>query len=213
MKRSRVLNFKGFHSIIDFLLENKILIILSLFLFFGIFIGVFSYKKIPFFDELCKSELENFLTDRSNMTFFKIAVSSFFELMLWVVLLFIFGGSMFGIAILPFFVFLKGSLYGNTAAILYGEFALKGIAFHTVLVLPIAASFSLMLIFAARASMNFSFSVSAFVLRGSNLFDMPLAFREYCLKFLIFTVFVLLIAFADSLLSYNLLNIFSLEIN
>lgn len=210
MRRSKILDLKGFHSVIELLAVNRLLIILSLFLLLGIILGVFLYGDFSVADEFTKSFFTDFLNERSNSGILKIILDSFFEMMLYIVIGFIFGASMPGSAVLPISILVKGYFCGSFSAHLYFEYSLKGIAFHTVLVLPIAVAFAVLLIFAIRASMRFSIMLTQSVLSDMQSVNLTLEFKGYCLKFLGFTIGTFIIAVADGLLSHNLINVFSL---
>lgn len=210
MRRSKILDLKGFHSAINFLSANKLMIVLSLFLLLGIFLGVFLYGDFSLADGLTEAYFEEFLTERSNSGILKIISDSFFEMLLCIVISFIFGTSMLGTVVLPISIFVKGYFCGYFSALLYSQYSLKGIAFHTVLVLPIAVAFSVLLVFVIRASIRFSIILIQSVLSDSRSVNLTLEFKSYCLSFLGFIIGAFVIALADGLLSYNLINVFSI---
>lgn len=210
MRRSKILDFKNFHCVTEFFIQNKLLIILALLLILGIFSGVFLHGDFSIADEYTKAYFLDFITGRSNTGLLKLIFDSFFEMMLFVAIGFIFGTSMLGSVILPICLLIKGYFYGSFSAYLYSLYSLKGIAFHTVLVLPIAVAFSVLLIFVIKASMRFSIMLTNSILSDNKSFDLPFKFKGYCLSFLGFSIGTFLIAVADGLLSHNLINILSL---
>lgn len=210
MQRSRVLNLRSFRGVIEFVLNNKMLIILTLFLLIGIFSGVFTYGDSSELNGFAESNFSRILTERQHETFTKVMFDSFFESMLYIVACFIFGASMLGLVMLPLCLSLKGFLYGQTAALLYSVYSLKGIAFHTVLVLPVAVIFAVLLIFAGRESMRFSFLLTRAALPDTPPMNLSFDFKSYCLRYLGFCFGAFFCAVVDALLSSNLLNSFSL---
>lgn len=209
MRRSRVLNFKNIHSIIEFAVYNKFLIILMLFFLSGIIAGVISFGNSELLDNFAADNFSMFIKGRTNCTFTKTMLNSFFECMLYLVVCFIFGSSMLGTVFLPTLISVKGFLYGQTAALLYSVYSLKGIAFHTLIILPVAVIFSVILIFFARDSMRFSVLIVRNVL-GNNSADISLDFKSYSVKFFIYSLSSFFCAVIDSLLSFKLIESFKL---
>ena len=209
MRRSRVFNFRGLHKFLEFVVYNKMLIILSLFFLTGLIIGVFYYGSSNAIDSFIKENFSFFLNERESYKFAKILFDSFFGYMLYLVIGFILGASMLGSIFLPFILSFKGILYGLTAAMLYTEYSLKGIAFYTLLILPSAVIFSVLLIFATGESMRFSLLlVRSSLIKSSN--DLSFDFKSFCIKYLSFVLGVFVCALVDTFLSVKLINSFSL---
>lgn len=209
MRRSRVFNFRGLHKFLEFVVYNKMLIILSLFFLTGLIIGVFYYGNSKTVDAFIKENFSVFLNERASYKFAKILLDCFFGYMLYLVFGFVLGASMLGSIFLPLFLSFKGILYGLTAALLYSEYSLKGIAFYTLLILPSAVIFSVLLIFAVSESMRFSLLLVRSSLVKSNN-DLSFDFKNFCIKYLSFVLGVFLCALVDSFLSLKLINSFSL---
>lgn len=210
MQRSRVLRLYNVHSLLEFVIHNKFLIIFTLFFLTGIFIGVFTFGSSEPFISFAENNFALYISERTEQTFAKIMLDSFFENMLYLVVCFILGSSMLGTLFLPLFLAFKGFLYGQTAALMYSVYSLKGIAFHTLLILPVAVIFSVLLIFAARESMRFSVLLVRVSSGNNTAGDIAFDFKNFCIKYLIFSVIAFLCAVMDSLLSFKLINSFSL---
>ena len=200
MQRGKVLNLSRL-KFTGFLLENKILIIcLSLFLI-GIIFGVSAvsdYKKIT---DLAKNVVTEFVEYRTNYTFLKIFLNSFFRSVMVLLLFLILGTSMFGVVTVPLTVALLGVFYGSITSYLYSEFALKGIAFNAVIFLPASIVFIIVLLLACRESVNFSLKISGLTISKTVSYNFSNDFKRFLIMFLVFVCFSLISALIDATIS------------
>ena len=206
MQLGRVVNLRGYNKIFSFLKENNILLILVFFYLFGLGFGIFSLKSFEGYRTFSEEGLNSFITLRSCDEFFKIAVGSFLNSFSYIVLVFIFGSCIFGVVVLPFVVFSSGLNYGSMIALLYSQYALKGIAFNAVVVLPSAALFVAVLILAARQAVGFSLKVASLTFPRTSPANLSCDFKYYFLVFLKYSLAVLLSALLDAFISCNFLN-------
>ncbi len=210
MHYGTVLKLRGYKSFFSFLQNNYWLLISATFFVVGLAFGVFSFGKYTLVLEWSKDFISEFIVLRSSSSFLKVVVDSFLSSMLFIVLIFICGTSLFGLGLVPVFVTVRGFLYGSVTALLYSEYSLKGIAFHAVLVMPSAVFFIIALIIAAVESIRFSFVFSRLTLPNSMPVNLSVNFKRYCYKYLLLCILILLSAVADALISCNFLSKFSL---
>ena len=210
MRKGTVLSLKSCNKILDFLIKNHILIILTICFVSGLIAGIFTLHKYDTIENWNISFLESFITSRSEKSFLNIAVNSFFGSMLFIMLCFVCGSSVLGAILVPLNVIMRGFLYGGTAALLYSEYLLKGIAFHTVLILPSAIVFLFGFLFAAREAFNFSLMLTQLTFPQSMPMNISFQFRSYCIKFLLISVIIVFSAVVDAVLCGNFITVFSL---
>lgn len=206
MQLGRVVNLKGYSKILSFIKENNILIILLFFFFFGFGFGIFSLNHFDGYITYSQTRLNDFISLRSCEDFFKIFFGSFLNNFSYIILLFIFGTCIFGVAALPFVVFSNGLAYGSMIALLYSQYALKGIAYNAVAVLPPAALFVAVLILAAREAINFSLKTASLTFPRTAPKNLCCDFKYYFILFLKFTIAVLFSALLDAFISCNFLS-------
>jgi len=210
MQIGKVINLKDFNKFFLFFRENRIIIFLLSIFIFGFGFGIFSCNRFEEFKTFSKECLDNFIFIRSDLDFLKIAVNSFFSSFTYIVLIFVFGASITGVAILPFIILYNGFTYGALISILYNEYALKGIAFNAVMVLPSAAIFVTAIILASRESFCFSLKIAHLTLPKTNPANLFYDFKNYCGRYLIICLIVIFSALLDAFVSCNFSVNFSL---
>ena len=202
MQFGRVISFKNFCLFFSSLKKNLVLIIFALLFIIGFFIGTFSYKGNNTIASVYKDMLETFVNLRHEGTFLKIASNSFLGNFTHLVLMFFFGTSVLGIAVLPFISMFCGIYYGGIFAALYSVYALKGIAYSMVFVLPCAVIFSAVLMQSAKESVAFSLKTARLTFSRSMPYSLYFDFKNYCGRYIFFTVILLVIAIIESILTY-----------
>lgn len=211
MRKGRVLSLKNFNQIIEFVVKNRVLLILSIFFITGFIISVFVSGKYDLFKNWNIALLNDFIDDRSDKTFLSIATKSFFNSMLFILLGFACGSSVLGSVFIPVIVLFKSFLFGGMAAILYADYSLKGIAFYTVLILPSAIIFVFGFLYAMCEAFNFSLMLTRLTLPQTMPINISFQFRTFSFKYLIVTFIIVFSALADALLCGNFLMVFNLD--
>lgn len=210
MKKGKVLSFKGCNRLVGFIIENNLLIILSLFFIAGLCFGVFTFDKYDFLKEFSGGYIEDFINSRTDYSFLHITFSSFFDSLLFVLVVFAFGASLLGIVFVPLAVCFKGYIFGCIAALLYSEYALKGVAFHAVIILPASIVFLIAFILCALESVRFSLILAKLTFPTCVPQNLSYVFKNYCSRYLLYCLIILFSALIDALISTNFLNRFSL---
>ncbi len=210
MRVGTVVNLRSYNKIFEFFIRNKELIILTVIFITGFSFGVFSFGNFSFGNNLAESFLEDFTLLRENSKFLKITADSFFDSLLFMLLSFVSGASIFGIVLVPFSVAARAFIYGNIAAFLYSQYSLKGIAFHAVMIMPVAVIFAIALLLGARESIKFSLVVAKLTLPATPPSNLAYDFKNYCGRYLLLCFLVLLSSVIDAVISLNFLNSFSL---
>ena len=205
MQKGKVLSLKNF-KLADFVARNNILTILVVLIAGGIAVGIFTQSKIQLLSEYSADYLERFIALRSGESFVSVALSSFMGSALVLLLLFAAGTSMLGVVLVPLLTAVRGMFFGGVSALLYSQYAVKGIAFNAVLIIPSAFVFVIALLLAARESMRFSVLIAKISLPGSPSVNLAFDFKNYCGRYLFIALIVLASALVDAVLSCSFLH-------
>lgn len=207
MQRGKVLNLSKLRFT-TFLVENKILIIALFSLLVGIIFGTVMFDRYEKLNSFTADYLENFIILRTDGTFIKIFLNSFFNSAVVLLIIMIFGTSMFGVVTVPLTTAVLGIFYGSVTAYLYSQFALKGIAFNAVIFLPSSIIFIIILMFACRESVKFSFKISYLTVSQTVSCNLSLEFKRFLIMFLIFLCGSVLSALTDATVSHAFIKYF-----
>ena len=150
--------------------------------------------------------VERFVSLRSGESFLSVALSSFMGSALVLLVIFAAGTSMMGVVLVPFLAVLRGVFYGGVSALLYSEYAVKGIAFNAVLIVPSAFIFVVALLLAARESVRFSLLIAKMSLPGSPSVNLAFDFKNYCGRYLFIALIALASALTDAVLSCSFMD-------
>lgn len=205
MQKGKVLSLKNF-KLADFVARNNILTILVVLIAGGIAVGIFTQSKIQLLSEYSADYLERFIALRSGESFVSVALSSFMGSALVLLLLFAAGTSMLGVVLVPLLTAVRGMFFGGVSALLYSQYAVKGIAFNAVLIIPSAFVFVIALLLAARESMRFSVLIAKISLPRSPSINLAFDFKNYCGRYLFIALIVLASALVDAVLSCSFLD-------
>lgn len=206
----KVISFKNFKHHLTSIRKDLILIIFALLFIVGFFIGIFSYKKYDTIVSVFKDVVDNFIRLRSEGTTFKIVLYSFLNKFTYLTLMFFFGTSVLGLAVLPFVSIYCGVYYGGLFAGFYSIYSLKGISYSMVFVLPCAVIFSAVLMKSSNESVLFSLKTSRLTFTNSVTYSLYYEFKNYCNRYIIFTIILIFISLIDSLISNYFRNIIML---
>ena len=191
MSRGVILNLKKL-KLFDYLTLNKILILLCALFIAGIAVGSAVFSKNMF---------ESYISTHQNKHWFYVLISSFAKYMFVLLLYFLSGTSMLGVAVVPVVTFWQGVIAGSVSSYLYSCYSLKGVAFNAVILVPPSIIFTICCFFAAKESIGFSLFMAKLTLPKSKPASMYNDFRKYCGKFIIFAVALIFTAIADLVLN------------
>lgn len=205
MRKGKVLSLKNF-SFARFISRNNILSLFVVLIVAGVAVGIFTESKLKVLSDYSALYLERFILLRSGESFLSIALSSFMGSALVLLILFAAGTSILGVIFVPFLAVLRGVFYGGISALLYSEYAVKGIAFNAVLIIPSAFVFVIALLLASRESMRFSILIAKISLPGSASVNLSFDFKNYCGRYLFIVLIALASALTDAVLSCSFLD-------
>lgn len=208
MKPGGVVSFKKINAV-GFLFKNKLHLLMFVSLVIGIVIGSFFFTKGGNSELLFKSIFEFFVSSRKGKGFFTIFISSFLTYLIACGCYFVVGASIIGVVLSPILCCTFGIYFSGIAAFAYSNFALKGVAFNAIIILPTALSFFVCAFFAAKEAFGFSSIIIKLTLPKSRPLNISGEFRVYCGKFLIILLLCLISAIIDSAVSMSFLGHFS----
>lgn len=210
MKRSGIVNLRNFRFL-EQLAKNRLLIILCLLFFAGVIAGSVSRGENSNLASFAENGIRQLTSDRSEKSLGVIFLDSFADSMLYMLAVFAAGTSMLGIVIAPLTVAWRGFYYGLLTSYLYGEFALRGIAFNAIVLIP-PALFSLIgIVLGAKESVSFSLVIAKLTLPRSAPKSLFSDFRIYCTKFSLFIIAILLSALTDICVSHFFIGFFNFQ--
>ena len=169
----------------------------------GIFLGVLFFKKNEVLETAAKEMFGTFVEMRTDRAFFSVFYTALLDWLPFLGGVFICGISIFGTAVLPLIISLKGFLYGLLTAYLYSAFSINGIVYALVIIIPSALFGAYLLFFAAKSAFMFSVLLSKQVMpepRANNLFPKLVTYCKHFAFLLILTAFA---ALTDALLSVS----------
>ncbi len=205
----RVINLRWFNKLFKAIFKNKEIIILVLIFLSFVLLGVLRFKGDSN-NEWIASYLSHYVAIRLNSSFFKIFISSFLTSLCWMVLILILGTSVFGVINVPLILAAFGFFCGNVSAFLYSNYSLKGIAFHSVIMLPSELFCIIALLLCSVSAIGFSVKTINLTFSKTMPYSLYNDFKICCYNHLVFSVLILISALIDALLSINFLNSFNL---
>lgn len=209
MKKGRVVSLRSF-GITEFLQKNSFLLIILFFLIFGIVLGIFIFEDFKILEDYPKQYVTDYINNRINVSFGKILIVSTLDSLLVLFIVFLLGASLFGVVTVPAAVTIKGFFSGGITAFLYSQYGLKGIVFNAIIYIPSTIIFIVIILVASREAIRFSMKISSLTLNKTLPFNLSNEFREYCIKYLIFSGVTFFSAFVDALISLGFIEKFSL---
>ncbi|MGN0494013.1 MAG: hypothetical protein ACI4F7_10230 [Acutalibacteraceae bacterium] len=200
MRKGKVLSLKNLH-LADFFTRNNSLLVPVIFVCAGIVAGVFAEGRVALLSDFSESYVARFTALRIDASFISVALDSFMSAELFLLCVFAAGTSMLGVVLVPLAAALRGLLYGGVSAFLYSQYAVKGIAFNAVLIIPSAFVFVIALLLASRESVRFSLLIARMSLPATPAVNLSYDFKNYCGRYLFISLIALASALTDAALS------------
>lgn len=208
MRHSGIVHL-GRNKVVDTILKNNVVIILSVFFVIGIVIGVSLLSNNESVFQFAKSDFEKFLVLRKNNSFGKVFISSFLGLLPYVLLIFLCGTSLVGIALTPLSILYRGFCYGITASYLYCDYSLQGIAFNSLILIPTTLIAVFGYLISGREAFNFSLHLAKISMPNGQAVSMYNDFRLYCKRSLLYFIFYMVSALFDAIMCISFIKFFN----
>lgn len=210
MRRSGVLNLRRWHFL-EVLGKNRLLLLLCVLFLGGVIAGSTCLGNNERLSALAENGLRQIVSERSGAAFGAVLFNSFGSSMVYLTAVCVAGTSMLGIVISPVTVIWRGFYFGLLTALLYSEYALKGVAFNAIMLIPPAVFSVIGLILGAKDSVTFSLLLAKLTLPRSAPGSLFSEFRLYCIRFAILIITALLSALTDALVSHFFIGFFELQ--
>ena len=176
----------------------------------GLLIGVLSLTGgSSSLHEATKQTLDAYLTARTGKGFFSILLSSLIYQVPFVLIAFLCGTSLVGVALVPLIICYKGFTIGLLSAMLYATYSLKGITFMVLLVIPYTIVSVIALLLAARESIGFSLLLVRLSMPKGTATSIYNDFKNYCARYLFLLIVLLAAAIVDAILSLAFMRFFA----
>mgnify|MGYP003290554741 CR=1 FL=1 len=207
MKTSRVVNLKEIRFF-DFAKKNKIIILLCILFAIGVGLGTFSLNKSNIVNAMSENYLNSYIQKRTDTSFLSVMFSSAISSFLIMLISFVFGASLMGIVTVPLLICWCGFEYGCVSALLYSQYALKGVAFNAIILIPSSVVFLISLLFASRESIAFSLVISKLTLPKSRPTNIYMDFKNYCGRYIFLSFLIIVSALINSILTSSFMKFF-----
>lgn len=208
MKKGTVFSLRQI-GLYDFLNQYKLQLLLCVLFVAGFVSAVVIYSKSNNFSDYILSEFSSFISSRENKKFIYTFLYSFVGYFSLIFTVFLSGTSLFGIILVPFIIFSTGLFYGGFSSVLYSDFALKGVAFNAVFLVPVILVLSACLFFSARESLQFSFRIAKICVQNNACINLSTEFKLFCGKYIVSLLLIILLSLIDSALSVSILKLFN----
>lgn len=198
MQKTRIIHFNSKNSI-QFLRQGYPLLIMFVCYIIGITLGAVLIRS--------HSDIARYAADSyadwfsTNSGFWENACHYFLDWLPTLLLIFIFGTCIVGVAVIPAFVLLKGLEYGIMAGYFYTNFSLNGIVCVLILIIPPTIIAAFIMFLTAECSFYFSLRLAKHSLPEPRAELIYPYLIKFCKKFLIFVASIFLAAMLHSLLS------------
>ena len=208
MKPGGVVSLKRFNSIMIFR-NNKLFVFLCLLFIIGIFTGTFLLSDSVKTTKLAQYFFSYYIGDRDGIGFFAIFFDTLLRELSVCIVLFILGTSIIGAVLSPIACSTAGLYFGFLSSYIYKTYALKGVAFNAIILIPAAFVFVVGIIFAAKESFNFSVVLLKLTFPKSRPQNISSEFKLYCGKYLLVSVFLIIASLIDAAVSTSFLVFFN----
>ncbi len=217
MKRTLFLCFSKKHSFKDFynfVKNNLSMCILFVFLMLGIVTGSVVSKNadaetIAGLDVLFNGNLSL----RTGQSIIENFVASFTSYFIFILMSFLLGLSLWGSAVIPFVVMLRGFGTGLSGGYLCARYGILGFSFNAFVLLPGVFVSSIALVFASREAINFSMGmISKFSkLKFFAKYDKGIHIKTFFVRTGVLIFFVAVAATLDVFLTKTFAGFFNLN--
>jgi len=208
MRKGIIVNLKRV-KILDYVTLNKIFILLCGIFILGIVLGTTVLSKNSFLSQNAEYFIDYFFQLHNNNLFFKKLLLCSLKYIAVILLYFLSGTSMLGVAVTPFITLWQGIFIGCITSYVYATHGLNGIAFNAIILIPSSIIFIMCCFFAAKYAIDFSLSIAKLTLPQSKATSLYIQFKDYCFKYLIFVAMSLICSTLEIILNLLFLNFFN----
>ncbi len=208
MKRTAIVNLTNLKWVNTFS-RNKLLISLSVVYVIGIFLGAVFLKNSNAVFNVALLNFKEFLALRLNKGIFDIFLSSFVSVLPVALVIFLCGTSLIGIVLTFFSLAYCGMSYGITAAFLYSNYALNGIAFNSLILIPYTLFAAIGYLLSGKEAFIFSLRLAKLTMPKGQSANVYSDFKNYCIKFALIILIFIGAALTDAILTKTFIGYFN----
>ena len=208
MRKGIVVNLKRF-KLLNYVTLNKIFIVLCVLFIVGIALGSSVLSKNSWLSQNTELFFKGFVDVHTKKTFFKKLLYCFVRYIVVIILYFISGASLLGVAVTPFITVWQGIVIGSVMSYLYASHGLSGIAFNAIILIPPLAIFVVCCFFAARYAIDFSISIAKLTMPKCRPASLYIGFKNYSGKYLIIVGVALICCLIEIILNLLFLKFFN----
>ncbi|MBO4693652.1 MAG: hypothetical protein J5659_04610 [Clostridia bacterium] len=208
MKPGGVVSLKRINSF-SFIFKNKLYLLMCLSMVAGVITGSLSLAGNGSAKSLFSYLFNYYINTRQDVGFFKVFISSFFYYTQAGIFFFIIGTSIVGVILSPLLCCVLGIYFSGIAAFAYNKYALKGIAFNAIILVPVVVFVFVFAFVAAKEAFCFSNVIIRITLPKSRPANISGEFKIYSGKFIIVLLLCILAAIIDAAVSVSFLRYFS----
>lgn len=209
MKKGIIVNLRHI-GFLNYVKQNKIFLIFATIFILGIIIGSIILSNDSYITQLSKTIFNNIINLHTQKSFFKKFLTCYFHYTAVLLLYYLSGTSMVGIAITPFLTIWQGILIGNIISYIYTSHGITGIAFNAIVLIPPITVFLICVFFAAKHSTEFSLSIAKLILPKNRPTNLCNTFKKFCIKYLILFAFMVVCSLIEILLNTLFLKYFNI---
>ena len=155
----------------------------------GLILGILTIKnENAELNDTLKNFFINYISEKSGKTFFECLFECLLLIFLIPVFSFITGLCAVGGPIIIAIPTLVGIVVGMTIGILYSQYALQGLGYSALVIIPSTAIVISTLLKCCDESINMSLDIIYMIIGGNNSNIKTNKLKEYCLKYLVLCV-------------------------
>lgn len=195
---------RGFlRPIFAYVIENRVICIFAALFLLGMLAGALLVKRADGeTKELLDLVLGSYLEKREVQSFAAIVASSFLSLFSMLIILFFCGFCTISQLIILAVPLFKGLGYGFSIGMLYAQNGISAMQYVLTMFFPSLLLGALLLIWAAKTSFLLSVRLLSMTITPSDK-DERIQMRRYCLKYVFFLIFSIIIAFVDAIVVFQ----------
>ncbi len=205
MKHSTVLYLNRFKTI-STIKENSSVIAFTFLFIISLFAGClfFSAGKTDLLSEVL---LKTCVTQKISQPFFTVFLLTLVTEIVFLMLIYLFGTSLIGIAFIPVVIITKGFLLGILLGNLYLNFKFQAIAYNLIIIIPASCVSVLALITGACNSLNLSYCLGKLLISEGQSENKP-QLKKVALQFFGLLAIIVFSALIQSLMFVAFVNFF-----
>ncbi|MBQ0083890.1 MAG: hypothetical protein KBS52_03910 [Clostridiales bacterium] len=194
---------------VDSVSKNRFLIVLAVLYVFGMILGAVLLGKSSSVYSVAQTSFVGFRQIRTDKDFFGIFFSALTSFAPAVIALYLSGTSVVGVALSPLIICYCGFTYGIKAGYIYLKYALQGIAFNSLILIPCTVIAAIGYFICASRAFGFSAGLIRVIMPQKSSAEIFESFKNYCRSFTVVIIIFLISALLDAVTAVAFFKYFS----